>query len=187
MSGYSQICDDRRTNTFGIIDMLDGNYEVIDELGPLMGQFSNFNGKPEPSCRCEHVEYCDPYADDGKNEIIVGRFVLLPEGTVFRQTAYCGLVGRWLHGKPISVNELELRLGSNWIANRQQVESSGLRSKQWQRIKEQMQPGDQLYEFRSPPETWANLAGRAGIALVRHDRVINSLVTTLNEGPVTKP
>ena len=42
-----------------------------------------------------------------------------------------------------------------------------------------MQPGDELWLFRSPDHTWANLAGRAGYAIVRGGEVIHSLVTLL--------
>ncbi|TWU32771.1 hypothetical protein Q31b_58140 [Novipirellula aureliae] len=112
---------------------------------------------------------------------IVDVFANCPEfGAFVRRTAYCELVKSWLHGDSMSVDELERQLGSNRTENRQQLESFGLGSKQWQRIKEQLQPGDKLYKFRSPPETWANMAGRAGIALVRDDKVIDTLVTALN-------
>ena len=34
-------------------------------------------------------------------------------------------------------------------------------------LAESMAPGDELWAFSSPPETWRNLMGRAGIVLVR--------------------
>lgn len=112
---------------------------------------------------------------------IVDVFANCPDfGASVRKTAYCELVRSWLHGESMSIDELERQLGTNRNENRQQLEWFGLGSKQWQRIKEQMQTGDQLYRFRSPPETWANMAGRAGIALVRDGRVIDTLVTSLN-------
>lgn len=86
MSGYEQRCDENRPNAYGIVDMLDGDVEVIDELGVLMGRWINnwgaHTGKPKPDCPCEHWTLCNPDADDSLNEIIVGRFILLPEGTV---------------------------------------------------------------------------------------------------------
>ncbi|MFO0913769.1 MAG: hypothetical protein U0795_12485 [Pirellulales bacterium] len=86
MSGYEQRCDEDRPNAYGIVDMLDGDVEVIDEIGILMGRWINnwgeHAGKPEPDCPCEHWTLCNPDADDSLNEIIVGRFILLPEGTV---------------------------------------------------------------------------------------------------------
>jgi hypothetical protein len=32
----------------------------------------------------------------------------------------------------------------------------------WERLKAQMRPGDALWSFASPRESWAHLAGRAG-------------------------
>jgi hypothetical protein len=94
MSGYEQRCEENRPNSYGIVGMLDGDVEVIDELsamkgheyGVLMGRWINnwgeHTGKPEPDCPCKHWTLCNPDADDSLNEIIVGRFILLPEGTV---------------------------------------------------------------------------------------------------------
>lgn len=43
-----------------------------------------------------------------------------------------------------------------------------------------VKPGDQLREFRSPPETWAQLSGRAGVVLVRSGKVVANLVQLMN-------
>lgn len=43
-----------------------------------------------------------------------------------------------------------------------------------------MMPGDELWTFSSPPEYWANLGGRAGIALVRAGRSIGHVITSMN-------
>jgi hypothetical protein len=43
-----------------------------------------------------------------------------------------------------------------------------------------MLPGDEIWEFSSPPELWHKLMGRAGIALVRDGRSIACVVTTMN-------
>lgn len=50
----------------------------------------------------------------------------------------------------------------------------------WQRLLDAMQPGDELWEIRSPPETWADEGGRAGYALVRAGRVIEVVLTSIN-------
>jgi hypothetical protein len=47
-------------------------------------------------------------------------------------------------------------------------------------LKADMQPNDELWTFSSPPRTWEDLAGRAGIALVRDGQVIEVIVTMLN-------
>ena len=50
----------------------------------------------------------------------------------------------------------------------------------WEALKADMRPGDELWTFSSPPRTWEDLAGRAGIALVRDGMAIAILVTMLN-------
>ncbi len=85
-SGYEQRCDEGGDNLYGFTDMLDGDVEVTDELAVLMGRWINnwgeHTGKPKPDCPCEHWTRCNPDADDSLDEIIVGRFTLLPEGSV---------------------------------------------------------------------------------------------------------
>lgn len=56
----------------------------------------------------------------------------------------------------------------------------GFQNGVWRRLKERMQPGDELWEFSSPPESWAHLAGRSGIALLRDGQVIGSIITRMN-------
>jgi hypothetical protein len=43
-----------------------------------------------------------------------------------------------------------------------------------------MLPGDELWRFRSPDDTWARLAGRAGYAILRNGKIVRSLITLLN-------
>ena len=43
-----------------------------------------------------------------------------------------------------------------------------------------IKPGDELWTFMSPPDSWKNLAGRAGIALVRDGKPVSILVTFMN-------
>lgn len=56
----------------------------------------------------------------------------------------------------------------------------GFQSPEWVKIKGQMKEGDELWEFCSPPKSWENLAGRAGICLVRDGEIIDSIVTIMN-------
>lgn len=44
----------------------------------------------------------------------------------------------------------------------------------------QKQPGDRVFFFRSPAETWAALLGQAGFAIVRDGRPIQCVVTVVN-------
>jgi len=56
----------------------------------------------------------------------------------------------------------------------------GFRHGDWEALKAQMQPGDELWTFASPPESWQHLAGRAGIALVRDGNPIVVLLGAMN-------
>jgi len=56
----------------------------------------------------------------------------------------------------------------------------GFKSVQWEAIKAAMQPGDELWTIMSPKESWENLAGRAGIAVVRDGIPVMVMTTMLN-------
>jgi hypothetical protein len=56
----------------------------------------------------------------------------------------------------------------------------GFKNGQWEAIKAAMQPGDELWTFASPAKSWEDLAGRAGIAVVRAGNPIMVLTTMLN-------
>jgi len=56
----------------------------------------------------------------------------------------------------------------------------GCSSSEWAKLKTKLIPGDEVWEFSSPVESWRNLAGRAGIAIVRDQKVVDCLVTMLN-------
>ena len=50
----------------------------------------------------------------------------------------------------------------------------------WIKLKRQIQEGDELWQYASPPATWKALCGRAGYALVRDDKVIFVIETMMN-------
>ena len=56
----------------------------------------------------------------------------------------------------------------------------GFQYEEWLAFKEQIQDGDELLEFSSPPETWEHLCARAGICIVRDNKVVMSIVTIMN-------
>jgi hypothetical protein len=56
----------------------------------------------------------------------------------------------------------------------------GFKSGQWEAIKAAMQPGDELWTFASPAKSWEDLAGRAGIAVVRDGNPVMVMTTMLN-------
>jgi hypothetical protein len=56
----------------------------------------------------------------------------------------------------------------------------GFKNGQWEAIKAAMQPGDELWTFASLAKSWEDLAGRAGIAVVRDGNPVMVLTTMLN-------
>lgn len=56
----------------------------------------------------------------------------------------------------------------------------GFQHQKWEDFKAAMLPGDELWTFSSPADSWQHLAGRAGIAIVRNGVPIRSFVTAMN-------
>ncbi len=56
----------------------------------------------------------------------------------------------------------------------------GFLNAKWEELKARMRTGDEIWTFRSPPESWQDLAGRAGVALVRSNKMIDAIVTVMN-------
>jgi hypothetical protein len=56
----------------------------------------------------------------------------------------------------------------------------GFLNSNWEALKAAMQPGDELWTFASPPDSWQNLAGEAGVAVVRDGNPIKVIITTVN-------
>ena len=56
----------------------------------------------------------------------------------------------------------------------------GFQNTEWEALKSQMQPGDELWEFRTDRESWQQLMGSAGIELIRDGNVVASIVTRMN-------
>jgi hypothetical protein len=52
--------------------------------------------------------------------------------------------------------------------------------REWRMFKSSMKPGDELWEFCSPQETWAELMGRAGYVILRKGETVAEIVTMEN-------
>ena len=100
------------------------------------------------------------------------------------------MMTEWLTDKcsntdPREIRRQELAVLEMSDANEQELLN---RSEQFKRCVETkwnpliavMVPGDELWRFRSPAHTWANMAGRAGYRIVREGKLIRSLVTLMN-------
>jgi len=56
----------------------------------------------------------------------------------------------------------------------------GFNNNEWRELLAQMQDGDELWTFSTSDESWDNMAGRAGVSLVRRGKIIDSIVTMMN-------
>lgn len=56
----------------------------------------------------------------------------------------------------------------------------GFSHREWEDLKAAMVPGDEIWTFASPPESWRDLAGRAGVALVRNGVPVKVIITAMN-------
>jgi hypothetical protein len=66
---------------------------------------------------------------------------------------------------------------------RKRISPGDLLDEQWLEFKEQFRPDDELWYFRSPPETWNEFFPRCGIegyALVRADNVIAFILLSMS-------
>jgi hypothetical protein len=76
----------------------------------------------------------------------------------------------WLSAR-VSVKDVEK-------ANIENGRPFGYQHRKWERLKGRMEAGDELWEFQSPPASWAHLMGREGYALVRQGEIIEAILTT---------
>ena len=56
----------------------------------------------------------------------------------------------------------------------------GYMNADWERLKAEVMDGDELWTFSTPDDYWRNLAGRAGVALVRDGVAIRQMITRMN-------
>ncbi len=77
----------------------------------------------------------------------------------------------------ITIEEAEEK---NMIDVDGQSVSFGYLHNQWENLCKEMKKGDQLYNFRTPDESWNNLAGREGIALVREGKIVAEIITIMS-------
>ena len=71
----------------------------------------------------------------------------------------------------------------SWLTMRatvSEIEAECSLDDDWIEFKSMVEDRDEIWRFRSPPETWMSLAGRQGFALVRSDKIVACLVTIMN-------
>ena len=74
----------------------------------------------------------------------------------------------WLH-KQVSVTDVE-----------KDIQNSEPLVARWNSLKAGLEPGDEVWSFMSPADTWKHLAGRAGYAIVRDGNPVDGMITMLN-------
>ena len=79
--------------------------------------------------------------------------------------------------KKVSVNEAET---AHMVTIEDRQVPFGYCFAQWQRLLSRMHDGDELWEFSSGDQSWEDLAGREGIALVREGKIIDDVLTRMN-------
>lgn len=56
----------------------------------------------------------------------------------------------------------------------------GHSNKEWLSLCRKVQKNDELYYFKTPQESWDNLAGKAGISLVRKGKIVAEIITLMS-------
>ena len=84
----------------------------------------------------------------------------------------------WLRQK-VTVQEAE---AMNLVINEKWPQGLpfGYLSSGWQELLHKKQDGDEIWTYGSSEESWANLMGQEGIALVRNGEIIDALITCEN-------
>jgi hypothetical protein len=63
-----------------------------------------------------------------------------------------------------------------------EISYDDLLDEEWAEFSELYQPGDELWYFRTPPETWTGfpLGGMEGYAMVRNGKLIAEIFTSIS-------
>jgi hypothetical protein len=105
---------------------------------------------------------------------VVAFFSLVYAGVIL---AWPLFLRSWFPRRENYVSEPKPDVPKAWLTRRLTNEEA----EDWRReFRQEMEEGDELWEFNSPAHFWEHLAGRAGIALVRKGEVVASHVTSLN-------
>ena len=56
----------------------------------------------------------------------------------------------------------------------------GYCNREWELLKAKMEPGDEIWFWSTDEESWKQMMGWEGMALVRHGEIIDFFVTAMN-------
>ncbi len=94
--------------------------------------------------------------------------------------------GPEIMGKKINIEDVENDefVPKEWLRKKISIEDAEddifIPEKVWSIMKQLIRPGDELWEFSTPPWMWECSRGRAGFALVRNGEIVHSIVTEMN-------
>ncbi|MEM7783029.1 MAG: hypothetical protein AAF623_06730 [Planctomycetota bacterium] len=115
------------------------------------------------------------------NEQVLKTFLACPEfGKATRQKTRDQMITDWLIGPELTIDEIESRHMVHDDRLGDLPVSFGFQHDQWEKLKSKMNDSDTIREFKSPPESWANRAGRQGYAVLRNETIIGTIVTLMN-------
>ena len=92
----------------------------------------------------------------------------------------------WLQHKFESIEALRERSRENIIASRPEWAGTkydrpgGARGDEFDAFASKAKDGDELWWFKSPLESWQNMCGRAGYAILRDGKVIATYVSKMS-------
>jgi hypothetical protein len=89
-----------------------------------------------------------------------------------RAMAFCPVSADWLTER-VSVEEAE-------ALHMHEGHPFGSLNREWNYLKSTMQAGDELWNFSSSRESWEQLFGREGVAVVRDGKPMIGIVTLMN-------
>jgi hypothetical protein len=85
----------------------------------------------------------------------------------------------WLNNR-ISVEEAEKKFMEQDDRIGPDPVPFGYYNEPWEKLKANLQDGDELWQFSSPKESWINMCGRAGLCIVRDGEIVDHFVIAMN-------
>ena len=83
--------------------------------------------------------------------------------------------------KKLTLQECELEHTTEIsTSDSQLVVPFGYLNDKWVYLKSLMLTNDEIWDFESPQDHWDTLCGRSGVALVRNDKVVFTIITLMN-------
>ncbi|MBV9969519.1 MAG: ribosomal protein L7/L12 [Xanthobacteraceae bacterium] len=85
----------------------------------------------------------------------------------------------WLQNR-CTIAEIKAAHDTGKTDDEQTGDENPARLRVWQELEQQMQPGDEIWSYSSPPVFWENMCGRGGYAVVRNGEIVYTVLTAMN-------